>query len=113
MADVNEIEAALTYSRDELFEQLGASDDPMFATPEARRERGQAFYRNLLEGSRQAICANAEVKAYLGDGRHTLKVQAVAAIVDLLGGKGAVACAVLIVQTGLGEICRDEWRSAI
>jgi hypothetical protein len=113
MVDQSEIEALMGLSYDELLERLGTSDDAAFATPENKRRRGLNFFRNTLEKYRDAICANEQVRKYIGNDDGALKAQAAAAIADLMGGHGAVTVAVLVVQSGVRDICSDGWRNAI
>jgi hypothetical protein len=113
MADLTEIAALINLSRDELLTQLGSSDDAAFATPEDQLQRGRNFFRNTIEKYRSAICANDQIKKYIRSDGGALKVQAAAAIADLIGGHGAVTVAVLVVQSGIRDLCSDGWRNVI
>lgn len=113
MADMSEIAALIDLTPDELILKLGSSDEAAFATPEDQKQRGRNFFRNTFEKYRTAICSNGEVKKYMGNEDGALKVQAAAAIADLIGGHGAVTVAVLVVQSGIRDLCADGWRNVI
>lgn len=110
MQNLAEIQELLELERDALLERLGRSDDASFATPEDARDRGRSFFRNALEKYRAAICANGQVRTYAENDNGSLKAQTVAAIADLMGGHGAVTVAVLIVQSGVRDLCAEAWR---
>jgi hypothetical protein len=113
MADLSEIEALLELNRDDLLIRLGSSDEAAFATPDDQLQRGRNFFRNTLEKYRTAICSNDHVKRYVAGESGALKVQAAAAIADLIGGHGAVTIAVLVVQSGVRDLCSDGWQNVI
>lgn len=111
MIDVSAIEAELALTTDELYERLGVADGAVFASSEDNRERGRSHYANILQRLRSDLCRLEAVRECSGKGDHGLKVQAIAAVADLIGGQGAVTCAVLIVQAGLDQVCANEWRA--
>lgn len=110
MVDLNEIRELFELDRDTLLERLGESDGATFATPEDARERGRGFFRNALDKYRAAICGSAQIREYTENDDGSLKAQAAAAIADLIGGLGAATVAVLIVQSGVRQMCSEIWR---
>lgn len=110
MENLAEIRDLLELDQDTLLERLGRSDGASFATPEDARDRGRSFFRNALDKYHAAICANGQVRIYIESDNGSLRAQAVAAIADLMGGHGAVTVAVLVVQSGVRDLCAKAWR---
>ena len=113
MADLDEIKRLMVLSQNELFELLGSEDGAAFATPENKRQRGRTFFQNSIEKYRDKICADSRVRKYIASDDGAMKLQAAAAIADLMGGHGAATVAVLAIQSSVRDLCAKHWRNAL
>ena len=115
--DENEIREKLTLTDDQLFEEVGLalSRGAILGDP---RQKGAKFYARIcndLQGTRSNFCSNAKVKSCFE--KNDDRIALVAAIIDVLtennahlGITGSLATvAVLILRTGVGELCKQHW----